>query len=230
MAAPHSQLALPVQLRDDATLENFCFTPRLAALRGLLLQPGEEQFLYVHGPAGSGRSHLLQAACHERAAGTAVYLPLAELRELPPEAVLDGVESLALVCLDDLQAVAAEPAWEEALFHFINRAREQGTCVLVAAAAAPGQLGIGLPDLVSRLAWGLVFQLQAPTDDEKQQILLFRAGRRGLRMDAEAARYILSRAPRDMAGLMALLETLDRDSIALQRALTIPFIKTRLGW
>jgi DnaA family protein len=231
MPAETAQLALPVHLRDDATLENFLFEP--GPLRSLLEnQTGHdgEPSLYLFGPDGCGRSHLLQAACQVLPAGTSVYLPLEQLGSMPPEEVLDGVESLSLVAVDNVQAVAGDPGWEQALFHLVNRAREQGCRLLYAADAAPRQLDVTLPDLASRLAWSAVFQLPAPDDTRKVDILRFRSARRGMTLEEEAARYILSRAPRGMTALMDLLEKLDRDSMALQRTLTIPFIKSRLGW
>ena len=233
MPADVAQLALPVHLRDDATLENFLFGEALGPLRGLLeKQTGleGEPSIYLFGPPGSGRSHLLQAACHALSSGDAVYLPLDQLANMAPDNVLDGVEALSRVALDNVQAVAGDPDWEQALFHFINRARERGCRLLFAADAPPRQLNMALPDLVSRLAWGVVFQLPAPNDAAKVGILRFRAERRGMVLEEEAARYILSRAPRSMSALIGVLEQLDRDSMALQRNLTIPFIKSRLGW
>lgn len=233
MPAEVAQLALPVHLRDDATLDNFLFGEALGPLEPMLqaqTAAAGEPIIYLHGPSGTGRSHLLQGACHAVSSGEALYLPLEQLGAMAPEQVLDGMEALSLVCLDDLHAIAGAADWELALFHFINRAREQGCRLLVSAAAAPRQLAIALPDLASRLSWGVVFQLDAPSDADKLAILRFRAERRGLQLEEEAARYILSRAPRAMAALMELLETLDRDSMALQRTLTIPFIKSRLGW
>lgn len=233
MAAELAQLALPVHLRDDATLDNFLFGEALGPLRSMLeQQPGldGEPVIYLHGPPGSGRSHLLQAACHDLPSGDALYLPLEQLSAMSPDQVLDGVEALSRVCLDNLHAVAGDSDWEMALFNFINRARERGCRLLVSAEAAPRQLPIALPDLASRLSWGVVFQLAVPNDQDKLAILQFRAARRGLLLEDEAARYLLSRAPRAMSALMDLLEQLDRDSMALQRTLTIPFIKSRLGW
>lgn len=233
MAAEVAQLALPVHLRDDATLENFLFSEALGPLRiALEGQTGMagEPALYLHGPPGSGRSHLLQAACHAQPDGDALYLPLEQLSGMSPDQVLDGVETLSRVCLDNLQAVVGDPDWERALFNCINRARESDCRLLIAADAAPRQLPVRLPDLASRLSWAVVFQLAAPGDQDKLAILQFRARRRGLHLEDEAARYILSRAPRAMSALMDLLEQLDRDSMALQRNLTIPFIKARLGW
>ena len=115
------QLPLRIGLRDSATLANFY--PGDNAVLIHTLQQVAEPFIYVWGGAGSGKSHLLQALCH--AETTAAYLPLGELRELGP-AVLDGLEAMSLVCVDDLQAVAADPGWETALFHLYNRVRGGG--------------------------------------------------------------------------------------------------------
>ena len=128
-----------VQLRDDATLENFLPGPSAAPLIEVLsgqCSAEGEAVVFIHGAPGCGKSHLLQACCHlveERA----LYLPLADLLRYPPEEVLAGVEALALVALDDLDAVLGQEAWESALFGFYNRALESGCRLLIAATGAP---------------------------------------------------------------------------------------------
>jgi DnaA family protein len=228
-----AQLALGVHLRDDATLENYLFLPALEALRPLLenqLTAAGEPAIYLHGPPGSGRSHLLQAACHRLPAGQALYLPLEQLVDIPADQVLAEVEQLALVCLDNLDAVIGNDDWERALFNLCNRARESGARLLFAAAVAPRQLGVQLPDLQSRLSWGVVVQLPEPADEDKLGILRFRAERRGLQLSREVATYILSRAPRSLTALMETLERLDRESLVHKRQLSIPFVKQSMGW
>lgn len=228
---PH-QLALEVRLRDDATLDNFYLSPgnrqAVNALRRQL-QPGGEPLLYLHGPFGCGKSHLLQASCHLAGPG-ALYLPLAELATYPPEEVLQSVERLQLVCLDDLHAVLGRPAWESGLFNFFNRARDAGCALQFAAEVPPRHLQVGLEDLRSRLAWSVVFQLEQPGDEAKAEILRHRAARRGLTLTAEVATFIVNRAPRRLVDLLALLDTLDRVSLAEQRSLSIPFVKATLDW
>jgi DnaA family protein len=227
------QLPLAVHLRDEATLDNFLFQPALLPLRDLLESQagrGGEQSLYLYGAAGSGRSHLLQAACHHVAAGEALYLPLEQLAAMPAAEVLAGVENMSLVSLDNLQAVVADKAWEEALFHLINRAQASGCRLLFSADNPPRQLGVQLPDLQSRLSWGLVFQLSELSDQHKLEILQFRAKRRGMQLSDESARYILARAPRTLGDLMELLQQLDKASMVAQRSLSIPFIKSTLEW
>ena len=227
------QLTLNVQLRDDATLENYVGAPGsmalLKALEGQLAAQGEP-IIYLFGPDDTGKSHLLQAACHLAQMTPVLYLPLSELTHYAPEDILQGVESMGLVCLDDVQAVVGNEAWEMALFHFFNRAREQGCRLLVSANAPPRALGVELADLQSRFSWGIVYQLPSVNDEQRMSILCFRAGRRGLTLSSEVARYIIDRAPRSLTQLLDLLDTLDSASLIEQRALSIPFVKKALGW
>ncbi|MBE9539722.1 MAG: DnaA regulatory inactivator Hda [Proteobacteria bacterium] len=230
---PQQQLTLNVQLRDDATLENYlCASSNLALLKAVeeQLKPQGEPIIYIYGPADAGKSHLLQAACHLAQATPVLYLPLSELANYSPEDVLQGVESMGLVCLDDVHTVMGNDAWELALFHFFNRAREHNCRLLVSATAAPRELQVKLADLRSRLSWGIVYQLEPINDEDRQAILCFRAARRGLQLSSEVSRYITDRAPRALSQLLELLDTLDTASLVAQRSLSIPFVKKALGW
>ena len=226
------QLALNVHLRDDATLENYLPLGTsellLQSLQAQLLPRGEP-IIFVHGPADSGRTHLLQAACH-LAGAEAQYLPLTELQSYPPADILQSIETLKLVCLDDLQAVLGQAEWERELFHLFNRARDNQCRLLVSADAAPRALQVNLADLRSRLEWGIVYRLPTVTDEQREQLIMFRAARRGLALAPEVASYIVSRASRSMDSLLDLLDTLDKASLAQQRSLSIPFVKATLGW
>ena len=226
------QLTLNVALRDEATLENFLMVPGLEPMMATLaqqLQPSGEQLVFLHGSADTGKSHLLQASCH-RSGGNALYLPMADLLTYEPEQVLDGIDTLDLVCIDDVQLIAGQQHWEHALFHAFNRARQSGCAWLLAADASPRNLAIALADLRSRLGWGAVFRLPPLNDDTRVAILQFRAERRGLTLSTEVANYIVTRAPRALSELITVLDTLDQASLAEQRALSIPFVKQTLGW
>ena len=197
--ASHSlehQLSLEVRLRDDATLDNFLALPKVQPLVGALqtqLDPTGESVIYLYGPAGTGKSHLLQASCHESGAET-IYLPLSDLRQYAARDVLQGVENLDRICIDDIHVVLGDANWEQALFNLYNDARQRGCRLIVAADAAPRALTVNLEDLRSRLSWGIVFQLAQPEDHDKEAILQFRASRRGFVSDPECR--ILYRQPR----------------------------------
>jgi len=223
MAAGNDQLILPVGFHEAADLEGFEPGANAAAVAAVsACQPGP---LFLWGGPGRGKTHLLQAACVAagRAGEPAAYLPLGT-EGLTPDA-LQGLEGMAVVAVDDLDAVAGDRAWEEALFHLFNRANETGVPFLAAASAAPAALPLVLEDLRSRLAWGLVFHLQPLDDEGLRTALMDRARRRGMELPEAVASYLLSRISRDPAEVFGWLERLDRATLAAQRRLTIPFVR-----
>ena len=231
-----TQLPLGVRLRDDATFANFYPGANAAALGYVerLCSPAaswSDELMYLWGKPGVGRSHLLQAAClrMQERDELAIYLPLAEVAQYGTR-LLDNLERSELVCLDDIEAVAGNAEWEEALFHLFNRLRDGGKRLLLAANAPPRESGIRLPDLRSRLSLALVFQMYPLSDEDKLRALQLRASRRGLTLPDDVGRYILTRGTRSMNSLFDMLDELDRASLQAQRKLTIPFIKETLGW
>jgi len=229
-----AQLALSVQLPDDETFASFTSEENKAVVNQLksFITQAEKlpSSFYIFGLSGVGKSHLLHA-CSSFAAQqgkTSVCLSCAELKNLPVE-VLDGLEQIDLICLDDINLIAGDENWQQAIFDLYNRVLEQNKCLLVSGDESAQQLGITLPDLVSRLTWGLTEQVKPLDDDEKSAALKHRAMQRGLILTDDAVRFLLNRASRDMSSLLETLDTLDKASIREQRKITIPFIKDVLG-
>jgi DnaA-homolog protein len=222
------QLTLPLQLEDDATFSNFFTGENIHLIEELKKFVGpscHEQFIFLWSLPGGGRSHLLQACCHEMFTHVVqiMYLNLADT-DLKPR-ILHGLESMKLICLDDIHAVLPNPEWAEELFHFYNRARDANTRLLVSANAAPKYLKCALPDLTSRLTSGLVFQLHCLDETQKLAALQLRAQRRGLKLTNEVGQFLLRYYSRDMKKLFVFLEQLDQASLTEKRRLTIPFLK-----
>lgn len=226
------QLPLGLQLRDDATFENFYPDENVALVAEMqALAAGDgDQFLFIWGKPSSGRTHLLQACCQQAGQNnlSAIYFSLRDHLEITPE-FFDGLEAMPLICLDDIDAIAGKAEWEEALFHFYNRVRGSDACLVVAGNAAPPSLAIELPDLRSRLAWGLVYQLHELSDVAKVAALQLRAERRGIVLSEEVGNFLINRCARDMKTLYQLLDELDLASLSAQRRLTIPFVKMALN-
>ena len=222
------QLPLGVQLRDDASFEGFMAGPNTEVVACLerMASVSAGGLVYLHGSRGSGKTHLLQAACRSaRQAGqSAAYLPLTEFAA-DESGMLEGMGRLNLLCLDDVQAVCAEQDWALLLMRLCEEARQNQLSLVLAANKAPGQLAAALPDLKSRLAWGLVFALQALDDEERLRALQLHARARGLQLPAEVGQFLLQRSARDLPALMHMLTQLDTASLAAQRRLTIPFVK-----
>lgn len=195
-----------------------------------LPQAEDKQNIYLWGPRGSGKSHLLQALC-SRAAKTEqaiAYIPLKEAKALSP-ALLDGLEKLALVCLDDIDSVAADKEWEQAMFHLFNRMREEHTPMVMTSIDSPRASSLQLADLVSRLSWDLVYHLKTLDEPDSLAALQKRASARGFDLPDEVAVYLYRRVSRDMHNLFEMLDRLDQASLVAKKKLTIPFVKELLG-
>ena len=226
------QLPLGVQLGVSLRFETYTAGNNGEAVEALRrLADGVSRVpVWIYGATGSGKSHLLQAACAQAsvAGKAAAYLPLAVVRGDGP-AILDGFERLDLVALDDLDAIAGDDAWEFGLFRFFNGLTEHGGRLACAALRAPASAGIRLPDLASRLSASEVHRLEPLAEPEQPAALLLRAERRGLELPEETLGYLTRRAPRDFATLCRMLDALDTESLVAQRRLTVPFVRDWLA-
>jgi DnaA-homolog protein len=225
----HPQLPLGFEPGELFTFDSFVPGNNSVAA-GLAQQvargEGEKQ-LYFWGDSGLGKSHLLQACCNLAAKQqrTVCYLTPVEILNQSPD-MFDGLEQIDLICLDDIEGWLLDATWESALFDLINRIRENQSCLMLASAHSPEENFVKLPDLRSRLSWGPVFHLQELNDEQKYQALSYRAKQNGLELPEKVADYLMQRYPRDMFGLFERLALLDRASMAMQRRLTIPLVKS----
>jgi DnaA family protein len=196
---------LPLEISGPAApdFENFVAgdnVEALARVRALAAGTLGEAVLFLWGEPGSGRTHLLQAARRVNA---------------------------SLVVADDVESLGASE--QQALFSAINAAREgRGAAVLAAGNAPPAQLRLR-DDLRTRLAWGLVYQLRSLTDARKAEHLRSEAARRGMPLNDDVLRYLLTHLPRDLGSLNRVMEALDRYSLSRQRPITLPLVREALS-
>jgi DnaA family protein len=230
------QLPLAINLRIDATFDNFIVSESNQVAVDALQFFGatsSECFFYLWGVKGSGVSHLLQAIQHQESWRNMQYLPLAALLgnnpAYQPEDIFSGLECLDLVVIDDLQMLAGNSSWEFAFFHLYNRLRDAGKQLLVGAGESPRELSVELPDLQSRLQWGVSYQLIALNDEEKKQVVFTHAEALGMRMSDDVLQFMLTHCCRDLHGLVDIVHRLDQASLAERRHISIPFVKQILG-
>lgn len=227
------QLPLGISLHDDLTFANFIAgqNRRLVGLLSQMARGEDERLVYIWGDGGSGKTHLLQSICNQAVAEnkTALYIPFSQ-QEFLSTKMLDGIEGLTIACIDDIDMVAKDANWEEALFHLFNRVRESDARLVISSKLAPNKIPFNLKDLKSRIAWFMPFKLEAIGDEQKIMAMQLRARARGFDLDSVVGKFLLSRCPRNMHSLFEALEKLDFASLSHKRKLTIPFAKDVLGF
>jgi len=222
------QLPLHFEFRANQTFDDFFPGSNLEIITHLQksIEGNGERQIFLWGQSGLGKSHLLQACCHEAQSRqlSSFYFALSP-SELPDPALLKGLDKFDIVCFDNIEHIAGNEAWELAFFNFFNLHRDQGHTLILSAACPPNEIAIQLPDLKTRLNWGLTLQIPPLSDDDRITALIFKADQMGFEISPQAGRFLLTHYDRDLSSLWALLTKLDRASLAAKRKLTIPFLK-----
>jgi len=219
---------LPLTLRWPAQQRFASFVAGDNAAAVDLLQRAALQadtaWVFASGARGSGKTHLLVAACAAAAEQqrSAQYL---SLRKLADPAALRALGGSDLLALDDVEAIAGNAELEHALFDLYNRCKVEKSTLLFAAAAPPAQLGLGLRDLVSRLSACAQAPLKPLDDATRREAVRQRALARGLELDDAVLDWLFAHTERDLGSLTALIERLDRESLAAKRRITVPFLR-----
>ena len=214
-----TQLILDLKPEQIPSLDNFVAGANaelVGRLRAIAV-PGGFDMIYVWGPPGSGRSHLLAAVAQESAprrptallAGTAVGTDLT----VPPG---------GLVIIDDVETLSADA--QQALFRTFNSARLVGLSLLLSGPVPPLHLELR-EDLRTRIGQALIYEVKALDDDEKSAALRRHAMLRGMRVEDGLVQYLLRHGRRDLPSLMAVLDGLDRASLEQKRPATLPLLR-----
>lgn len=177
--------------------------------------------LALYGPIGSGKSHLLAAFSEARAADGVVRADAADLST----AALPGLMASArFVLVDDLDNLSDE----QALFHLWNMTKESGRFLVTASREAPARLTVGLPDLRSRLASMPAIGIGSPDDSLLAALLVKHFADRQLRVGEDVVAWLVGRMERSFAAIGAMVEALDRASLAERRPITVPLARSVL--
>ncbi|MEO7244744.1 MAG: DnaA regulatory inactivator Hda [Rubrivivax sp.] len=235
--APMRQLPLPLAIAPEPSFDNFLPGANeavLAHLRSLVGPMTGERTppegaavlppVYLWGPAGSGKTHLLRALCRavELAGGATRTIADAD-----PVGEPASTTAPRLVTIDGCDALG-EPAQALAFRAFVDAASSGTTRIVAAGRVPPVDLALR-EDLRSRLGWGPVFALAPLADAQTRDALQREATRRGIVLGDGVLDHLLTRFARDLKHLMALLDRLDRYALAQSRGATLPLLRQMLG-
>tara|TARA_R110002073_G_scaffold20090_1_gene72506 strand:+ start:2085 stop:2762 length:678 start_codon:yes stop_codon:yes gene_type:complete len=219
------QLLLEITPESPPTLTNFLpgrNAEVLHMLKHIIAGQEQERFIYLWGGLGCGKSHLLQAVIdtYMQNNSKAVYFACGIHSQF---SIDDDMDCIAVDDVGRLDALA-----QIRLFNLYNQIRDEGHAfLLVSGPVAPLHLSMR-QDLVTRLGWGLVYQVHELSDEEKVQAMQSHASSCGFELPQEICNYLLRHGRRDLPSLMATIDALDRYSLVNQRQITIPLLRELL--
>jgi chromosomal replication initiation ATPase DnaA len=175
--------------------------------------------LVLHGPPGSGKSHLAHLWCAESGAR---YVAGAALTD--DEAPLGNGAMPSGIAVDD-----AHTAPEAALFHLYNACGEARLGLLIVMGEPAGSSPIALPDLASRLRAMPAVGIELPDDALLAAVLVKHFADRQLRVEPPVIGYLLPRMERSFAAAAALAGRLDDLALATGRKIGLPLARQALA-
>ncbi len=190
-----------------------------------ILSSNERQ-IFLWGETGSGKTHLLQASNLEviEQSKTSFYFSL-DASTLPDPSMLEGLENFDLVCFDNIDQIAGNSKWEHAFFNFFNLHRDNNNHLIISATCPPKYLAIQLPDLKTRMSWGLTLKLHSLSDEQQLNALIYKAHDLGFEIPLNVGRFLVTHYARDLPSIWSLLNKIEHATLAEKRKLTIPFLK-----
>ena len=231
-AAGRRQIPLAFANYQQFDFDSFLLTPQTLLLEQLkaIAKQDVVHHLYLWGERGTGKSHLLQAACKlaSETHAQVAFVPLVNIKQFSP-AMLHDLGKLDLVCIDDLDHLSGQEEWQQAVVWLYNELRDNGHSLIISGSTVPKQIKLELNDLRSRLEWDQVARLSAPDENTVREILKQKANARAFHLGTEVIDFLLKRVNRDLTSLVEILDQIDTASLVAKRKITIPFIKETLN-
>ena len=220
------QLTFPWNKENKSSFDSFYTTKLNKQLLFLLKDEALKEDLLIYGAKDSGKTYLLQALCNQfnNQGKSSFFLPMRQAIELSVD-ILDSLENIELVCIDGLESLVGNKAWEIGLFNLINRSFNSNNRLIFTSAKNIDGMNFELKDLDSRLRKIQSHELHSLADDDILYALKHIANLRSIELGFKEAQYLLTYANRNISDLVQILESLDQLSMEMKRKITIPLIK-----
>ncbi len=224
------QIALPISAGNQPSFENFVDHGNAQAVHAVQasLQGRGAPLLYLWGPRGTGKTHLLHAAINQLAANgqSSGQIGLAKSDSADPGSALPDQAfdaNWAAVLLDDVHLFSAYQ--QQQAFAWMIHAQSLGCNVVACGAVPPVNLALR-DDVRSRLAQGQVVALVPLPEAQTREVLRRAAHAKGIVLSNEVLDFVMLRFSRDLSSLHQLLDKLDTFSLEVKRSVTVPLINT----
>ncbi|KAF3982988.1 MAG: DnaA regulatory inactivator Hda [Methylococcales symbiont of Hymedesmia sp. n. MRB-2018] len=220
------QLPLQFEFQSNQNFNTFYLGDNIETITHLKNRfINKEQLIYLWGKKGTGKTHLIQASSQQANKQNKSCFCFSFKPQLPTTSILDGLEQLDLICFDNIENIAGHAEWEQAFFNFFNCHRDHNKHLLLSAHCPPKFLSIQLPDLKTRMNWGLTLKLNVLTDEQQLNALIFKANDLGFKLPLNVGQFLIAHYARDLPSIWQLLDKIEHATLAEKRKITIPFLK-----
>ncbi|MCB1107961.1 MAG: chromosomal replication initiator protein DnaA [Chlamydiia bacterium] len=225
----------PSALEPHATLESFISSSKDNLPYNLLKEIAEEKLslgkynpIYIYGPKGCGKSHLLMATarmlkekgkkCFYVRSDTFTEHVIRAFRSTSLQEFRKVYREIEVLIIDDVQLLSRKATTQEELFHTFNRLHTSGLQIILGSSVAPRLLEEIEERLISRFEWGITFSLSPPTEADRLLILEKRAESLSLPLSYELKEYLFT----SFKNLNSLIKALEALALRLPYKATPP--------
>ena len=216
------QIPLPIGVESRPTFDNFATGANAPAIDHLRALAASAAPVYLWGPSGVGKTHLLHALMQriDDQGSRGGWFSAAD------PAPWSFGDAWSLVAIDDCDRL--DPDQQHAAFALFVEAATRDVPVVAAGRVPPVDLPLR-EDLRTRLGWGHVFAIRPLAEPEVRATLRRVADQRGIFLSDDVMDYLLTRFARDLKHLVAQLDRLDEFSMSTKRQITVPLLKQMLA-
>lgn len=206
------QPSFNLDVRQEASLDDFDaqnYTSIIQAVDKLCL--GQLSELYIFGEKYVGKTHLALSIynAYITQQKNAISLSLIDLIDDDDVDALNNLEMFDLIILDDIQAINNNYVWQEAMFHLINRIREQHKQLVFLADTPARELDIALLDLVTRLSLAPMIKLPSSTlESDRATLLRAILRRKSWRLPDSIFEYLVKEGPHTAGEIIEVLDSI----------------------
>ncbi len=230
-----AQLTLPIGVDEKNSFENFVQGPNTRLVEHLedqikrhISAPNQVYTaIILWGETNVGKTHLLSALA-QRAKTLGGEVCFLDKSLLHPGQSSDHIAEQVLL-LDDIEEFTRDRECEQTLLSLFEQIKQTQGLLLISAKQAGHHLTLELADLASRIKAMDSFELLELDDPTKGEVIRQRAQQRGIVLSDSVINWLFNHTSRDLGMLLELLERMDVTSMAQQRKVTIPLIKSMLA-
>ena len=219
----HNQIPINFSFCNAKTLDNYISGENKHLIKALkeFAKNNHGQLIYLFGEKSTGKSHLCKAV-FDIIEDTKILVNQHNFETLSDM----DLQNINYLILDDFEIILEKGNNEDTLFYYINEFIISKKSLLISSINSTEQITFTKKDLKSRLTSNLIFNIKEISDERKVEVLKNITEDIGWTIEEKVCQYIMYHYRRDLFFLCNVLKSIDENSLALKKKVTIPFVKS----